>query len=262
MYAKQILLVLALAELNICPACLATPGKPVETDPHYLSDVPGYYLNGPNGEHIWNTNTDPFWRGVWKEDPNGWRVQLNADTNRWLPQQKAFDTILCVELGSVKTNSWGGYCQTPDNKFARFELLDVHGSIVQPRPGVGTNLFGYIYVSGKPYDLDASVATWRSDVNSLEENYPETITTNAYRQFLTGDFLGGGVSFASNAPPYRLNLLNLNDLYLITNNGDYTLTVCPVVYKRRFGTNYSSGILDRVDLPCVTTKVHLFPSDK
>ena len=49
----------------VCFECAAQPAKrPVETDPYWLSHTPGLYLNGPNGEHIWNTNVDQFWQGA------------------------------------------------------------------------------------------------------------------------------------------------------------------------------------------------------
>ena len=66
-----------------------------------------------------------------------------------------------------------------------------------------------------------------------------------------------------------MSRFELGDLYSITNEGDYTLTVQPVLYKQGNGTNLTdkfgnkyTDILNRVDLPSVTTKVHLVPNMK
>jgi hypothetical protein len=42
-------------------------------------------------------------------------------------------------------------------------------------------------------------------------------------------------------------------LYRITNDGDYKLTVCAAIYKWETNRLY----LDRIDLPCLTAKLHL-----
>jgi hypothetical protein len=65
-----------------------------------------------------------------------------------------------------------------------------------------------------------------------------------------------GVESVTNFPPLGINALKLDEVYSITNEGDYTLTVQPVLYKKRIETN----LLDRVDLPSVSTKIHLMPS--
>ena len=54
-------------------------------------------------------------------------------------------------------------------------------------------------------------------------------------------------------------ILKLDEVYSITTKGDYTLTVQPVLYKRR---NADATTLDRVDLPAVTTKVHFDPRER
>jgi hypothetical protein len=87
--------------------------------------------------------------------------------------------------------------------------------------------------------------------------FPKTINTNVYpHQEYTG--MIGKTGCVTNRPPDYLGFLKLDEIYSVTNEGDYTLTVQPVLYKQRIGTN----ILDRVDLPSVTTKVHLVPNAK
>jgi len=64
------------------------------------------------------------------------------------------------------------------------------------------------------------------------------------------------IGFFTNGGPYTIAAIKMDDIYRIKKEGDYTLQVCPSIYQ--FGTN--AGYLDRVDLPCVTTKIHLAPT--
>jgi hypothetical protein len=50
----------------------------------------------------------------------------------------------------------------------------------------------------------------------------------------------------------------VQDTYQIKERGDYTLTVWPVIYQ--FSTNRQ--FLTRIDLPYVTTKIHLEPQEE
>jgi hypothetical protein len=85
--------------------------------------------------------------------------------------------------------------------------------------------------------------------------FPKTISTNVYPYFYN-NMLGEISGSATNFPPVGINALKLEEVYSVTNEGDYTLTVQPVLYKKRVETN----LLDRVDLPTVSTKIHLMPS--
>lgn len=69
----------------------------------------------------------------------------------------------------------------------------------------------------------------------------------------------GKINCVTNWPPPYLGFFKLDEIYSVMNEGDYTLTVQPVLYKRRAR---NSEFLDRVDLPCVTTQVHLVPNEK
>ena len=206
-------------------------------------------------------NPAEFWNGVWKEGTNGWRVQLELYTNDdwWMNQPGVSNPPLCVEWGSIRKNSGGGYLRTPNGKFAKFELLDVHGTVVQPKPGAWTNLFlgaygDWVYSNNPP-----SRAALSDD--SLEARFPQTISTNGYPNMF-GEVIGGIFSL-TNEPPDSIYFLRLDDLYVITNEGDYTFIVQPVIYKMRISPHSyppEEGILDRVDLPQVTMKVHLLPN--
>ncbi len=58
----------------------------------------------------------------------------------------------------------------------------------------------------------------------------------------------------------HISLLQLDGMYFVANEGDYTLTVQPVLYKQR--NQPDAATLDRVDLPSMTTNVHLVPKDR
>ena len=93
----------------------------------------------------------------------------------------------------------------------------------------------------------------------MAANFPRRISTNAYPRFEYGG-IAGEIGSATNRPPFYVGLLKLDEIYSITDEGDYTLIVQPVLYKRYNHTD--NAVLDRVDLPCVTTKVHLVPNVK
>lgn len=204
-------------------------------------------------EEKYHPPVEQFWRGAWVEDTNGWRVQLVFT--------KDSGGRLAVQWGSVVKNSRDGYLRTPNGKFAKFELLDFKGNIVPLKPTAGTNLLAGIY--GQliyPTNLPAWAAP---SGGSLEADFPKIISTNVYPRF-PGKFsdrtVAGDILESRLLPPENINVLILDDLYSITNEGDYTLTVCPVLYKQY--NHADSAILDRVDLPCVTTKIHLIPNVK
>jgi hypothetical protein len=200
----------------------------VETDAHWTSNVEGFYLLNSNGQSVWNTNTDQFWKGYWSErtwteDTNGWRSQISSWTN------SHYGTV-SVEAGSITMNSGMEYYRTPNHKFPKFELFDTNGVVIPAKRGM-----------------------------SLEDEFPQKLSTHDYPGWGERIMVDGHsyrIHFYSNGPPPALNVCELNKAYSIKSEGDYTLTVCPVLYKLEAnGTN-----LDRVDLPCVTAKIHLKPS--
>lgn len=212
-------------------------------------------------------NPSEFWNGIWKEDTNGWRVQLRIynETNiqfarEGLGYPVSTNLMLRVEWGSVVKNSGNGYFLTPNGKFAKFELLDANGTIIQPRPNSGTNLLenGTLY-HGFKLKYGPHLPTWASPSNgSLEAKSPRMISTNVYPRVPNGQ-MAGGIESATNLPPLYVGLLKLDETYSIISEGDYTLTVQPVLYMQK---SHNSEFLERVDLPSVTTKVHLVPNVK
>jgi hypothetical protein len=251
MKTKQIWLVLIGLGLNSCLVCSAQspPSDPLSrqrqidleralgTDANWMIGASGLYTNGTDGKPVWNTNTDQFWRGIWKEDTNGWRVELNfSETN-------TPEVAVAVRIGSIVKNSddgTGDYFTTPYSDFAKIELLTPDGVIVQPK--------------------------WRG---TLKGDFPQRISVGLYPRGIVGP-LAGEFLFVSNGPPFYVGGYRLKDAYSITNEGDYTLTVCPVLYKNLTGKKIdvsdenfhisNTNLLDRVDLPSVSAKIHLMPS--
>ena len=259
--------------------CLAHADGLANNSTNKIIKNSGYsMMRGTNG-HLFFINPSEFWNGVWKEDANGWRVLLRIDMEtNWVSNGKVFypastELMLRVQWGSAVRNSGGGYYRTPNGKFAKFELLDAKGNVIPPNPNAGTNLLIEIYnwyqnsaptmslgrnQSPPKVLYEKNLPTWVSPASgSFVAKFPKTITTNVYpHQEYTG--MIGKIDCVTNWPPPYLAFLKLDQIYSVTNEGDYTLTVQPVLYKQRIGTN----ILDRVDLPSVTTKVHLVPNVK
>jgi hypothetical protein len=217
-------------------------------------------------------NPSEFWNGVWKEDTNGWRVQLRI----YPMNQVETNLILRIEWGSAVKNSGDGYYMTPNGKYAKFELLDAKGNVVPPIPHAGINWMKLFLESQSSLISDFgihqknklvyqdSLPSWVALTNgALVADFPKIVSTNVYPRIKTSTDIWtnysdivGKIDSTTNRPPFPyVGLFPLDYIYSITNEGDYTLTVQPVLYKRY---NHSDdSILDRVDLPSVTTKVHL-----
>lgn len=228
----------------------------------------GYSAIRTTNGYVFYTNPNEFWNGDWKEGTNGWRVQLAVymQTNYWVPREGvsypvSTNIMLYIIWGSPIKNSGAGYYVTPNGKFARFELLNSNGNIIPPNPAAGKNLFLENFKDldlgglGTPFSYKTHLPAWASPLSgSLVANFPRTITTNVYPRYADGE-IAGATWCVTNQPPHCLGFFKLDEIYNITNEGDYTLIVQPVLYKRYNHKN--PAILDRVDLPCVTAKFHL-----
>jgi hypothetical protein len=222
-------------------------------------------MRGTNGRSIF-TNPSEFWTGVWQEDTNGWRVQLriNSETNYWDPQKGIL--VLRVEWGSAVRDSGDGYYRAPNGKFAKFQLLDAKGNVVPPNPNAGTNMLLGILQEHSLLDFGprptygTRLPAWASpSIASLEAKFPKTASTDVYPRYPDGR-IAGKIECSTNRPPVNVGFVKLDEIYSITNEGDYTLTIQPVLYKR--GNQANDSTLERVDLPAVTTKLHLLPNSK
>lgn len=161
-----------------------------------------------------------MWPGVWKEATNGLRVQLICGTD---PRSR--NQWLAVSVGSVVLNAYANYYAPPSGKLAKFELRDANGVLVLPK---------------KTAKLEGQFAS-RISVKDLPK------WADGSLQYLP---------FWSNSPPARLKDFRISDVYLINTGGIYTFTVCPVIYQFETNRKY----LDRIDLPCISTNMYLFPS--
>jgi len=237
-----------------------------------IVNVGGYsMMRGTNGYYKF-VNPSEFWNSTWKEDTNGWRVQLRVYPMNPIET----NLILRIEWGSAVKNSGDGYYMTPNGKYAKFELLDAQGNVIPPIPHAGINWMELILENqgglisfpdiGRKLVYQTNLPSWVSLSNGLlVSDFPKTISTNVYPRIeysrvggKTYSDIIGKIDSTTNRPPFFVGLFRLDYIYSVTNEGDYTLTVQPVLYKKRIETN----ILDRVDLPSVTTKVHLVPNEK
>ncbi len=89
----------------------------------------------------------------------------------------------------------------------------------------------------------------------MEAVFPVKIRAKSLPRWPDGG-LKNNISFLTNGGPYPLTNINLNNVYIVTTEGDYKLTVCPTIYKFESNRQY----LDRIELPSVTSQVHLFPN--
>jgi hypothetical protein len=231
-----------------------------KTDPPGIANVMEYHGRRWDQKHVWNTNMLENWWGVWVEDTNtGWRVNLcpfnPSGTNEGV----------IVKVGSVVTNSGAGLLPSPDGKYVKLELLDSNGKAVPTRSGAALNLYRMLYAVQKESQIINAHTPSNWDA-TVERNYPDTISDLEYPRSNVDFPLSkkGGffrfVGFVSNGPPCQIGFIKFNDIFDIKTEGDYTLTVQPVLYRMHYDGGTFQGYLDRVDLPCVTTKVHLVPN--
>lgn len=257
MNVKEVFLVVLTAGLGFALDCRAqVTNALVETEPPGLAHVLEYH-RGLDGRLHWNTNMQANWWGMWAEDTNtGWRVNLCP------VKSNAVDKAVIVKVGCILSNSGPGLLPTPEGKFARLELLDLNGKIVPTKPGAALSLYEYGGTNisqphPPPSRQDAFVAA----------NFAPTIADTEYPRWKSVNGLQAGrfvkfVGFASNGPPCHIGYIKFDDVFSISTEGDYTLTAQPVLYRMHYEGGTFQGYLDRVDLPSVTTKVHLAPNSQ
>jgi hypothetical protein len=186
--------------------------------------LPGVYLEDTNGQFTLPAPaySPELWPGVLMEGTNGWRVQLACwDTN-------TTDPLVSVAVGSTNFNTFGSYYFGPPNgKFSKLELRDSDGIVVPPIRGV-----------------------------SVEGQVPLKISLSDLPRWPDGG-LRNRIAFFTNSAPAPLREFRVRDVYRIEKEGDYALTVCAVIYK--FAEDRSH--LNRIDLPCVSTTIHLRQND-
>ena len=181
-------------------------------DAHYLAGDLGCY-NLKDGKYMWNTNTDRFWRDIWREGANGLRVQLI------LGQTNTPDADVVIEVGSVIRNSEGPYFTPTDGKFAKFELRDTNGAIVPfsrnaPLELISSQNVFFHGVTRKPGWL----SQW---LPSLKDISRQPFPTGRIHVF--GTSLWALFNF-TNGPPREIHELKFKNIYSIKAEGDYSNT--------------------------------------
>lgn len=210
-----------------------------------------------------------LWRGAWAEDTNtGWGVLVNFYTNY------SGTIYMNTSVGSKVANSGAGFLPSPDHKYARLQLTDSGGKVVPSKKGAALRLYETYPQFSEPL-TDAQwneycIGSYRPSAwdASVERNYPETLSDLEYPRWRIngyeheiGDFTHYA-GFTSNGPPCEIGYVNFNDIFAIKTEGDYRVTVQPVLFRQHNEGGTFQGYLDRVDLPSVTTKVHLVPNGK
>jgi hypothetical protein len=157
---------------------------------------------------------------TWSQETNGFRTGIIWDS-------RAPDSVAVVVL-PINASRYNDYLVPASHKLPRFELHDVERAAIPP-------------ASGQRMD------------GALPARMPE----RDYPRFHDGIFSGHGVKYnyfiLSTNIPVVLKEFAISQVYSVKKEGDYTLTVFPVIYKFETNREY----LDRIDLPCVSKIVHL-----
>jgi hypothetical protein len=157
----------------------------------------------------------------WGDDTNGFR----AGTEFGQEEEKI---VVCV-LTSKEDSPNGRleWFRPVDGKFAKVELKDINGMVIAPLAGkdLGTNLPKSIEIKDLGRVGDKWHGYWLT--NAI---YPlGTNTANCLGEFM------------------------INEVYLIESEGDYDLTIWPVIYQR-----YNAGpIAYRIPIAPTTRRIHL-----
>ena len=150
-----------------------------------------------------------------------------AETNGGLRDQllcfPTQDPWVQIGVGSVLPTR-GSFRAIPVAKFRMFRLEDSNGVVVPTRPGI-----------------------------TMEHQFAQIM---AWKDFPRPHNIFDSPEWGTNHFPVILAQIQLNEIYDITNEGEYTLTVGPVIYESEVNLAY----LDRVDFPYLSGKMHLMKS--
>jgi hypothetical protein len=150
-------------------------------------------------------------------------------------------TSVTVYVTAKGTNANWSYLAPPGFKFSKMELRDAHGVIITPLQG--KNLYGNLAQHIALKDLPRLPKSGTDERGS-----------------------GGGLRDWLVGRPAILQDFSLQRSYRIEKEGDYKLSICAAIYG--FSPDYETvkrspsdeQFVTRVDLPCVTVKIHLAPS--
>lgn len=138
--------------------------------------------------------------------------------------------LISVFVQTSKTNVYLDYLAPINRPFRRFELRDSRGKVMVPRHGA---------------ELERQLP-----LNIATKDWPRSPAYGHHLEELKGQlWLRPG-----SKETYRS--FRIQDLYQVDQEGDFVLTIAVSLYK--FAADRQS--VSRVDLPSVTTTVHLFPN--
>lgn len=193
----------------------------VAADQRNQGVVPGVWVVGTNSELQRPTGADIDAKWRWAD----WKEDTNGFRVEIYPTTEMGRTTLSVYVGSRVFDSHGEYVLGPNPRFSKFELRNSNDVVMPFLKGV-----------------------------TIQGESPAKIPIGTLPQRRTGGSMDV-IWFTTNSGPKILTNIYLNAVYRIDCEGDYRLTVRPAIYE--FG---GDSFLDRVDLPTVTTKVHLAPT--
>jgi len=180
-----------------------------------------------NSVSAWLQNGVINW-GTWGAETND--ICAGIDLTLYSKNDSDYNSVSVCVLTS-KTNTFWDYVGPPNMKLSKLELQDSNGVAVSPK-WFGRKLDGELPQSIKAEDLPVGDERGKSHGGL----------------FLNELCLTAG-------QPSRLMDFNIQDVYRIKIEGDYTLTICVSIYQ--FAPDRKSVF--RLDLPRVSTKVHLKP---
>jgi hypothetical protein len=136
--------------------------------------------------------------------------------------------------------AFGAFLKPPgDAKFSKVELRDPDGKVLAP-------------------------------LQKLDGSLPPSLQVRTFPRYSRQERHDGNINFQDRLyrSPSELGDFTIQNAYRIEKEGDYTLTVCCAIYILPYNghppTNvdydkYQTLSATRVDLPCVTAKIHLAP---
>jgi hypothetical protein len=179
----------------------------------------GVYNIGADGKYNMVTNIEAMWPGIWRQNSNGWRLQV------YLWGTNNADPWVSVAVGNTLRNSGVGYYWTPNGKFEKCALVDSNGIIITPKSGI-----------------------------QFEQQFPSNLPIKEFPRWQDGS-LKNLIATKTNSPPRMLKEFRLRDVFNTTSDGEYTLTIGVSLYEVE--TNGQS--CDKIELPYVSAKMYLKP---
>jgi hypothetical protein len=168
--------------------------------------------------------------GIWGHETNGLCAGVLC-ASRGTPGKPTGQSLTVYVLTSNTNTAWK-YLGVRDAKLSKFELRSPTGALMDPLPGkrIDRELRDRMLVSDLP----------RARGTLSARNMPDAWL------------------FLTPGSPTVLADVTLQDLYCIEKEGQYAVTIWPAIYE----FTPDRRAVFRIDLPCVSTTIHLSPSVK